>query len=90
MGPQDISIISLIVCLALLILPLSLSILIKLKLIRTTLFAVVRMSVQLFLMAFFVIFTLSWRIILCASFQVGRPTCEPYWLTQPAAFIDPS
>jgi len=81
MGPQDISIISLIVCLALLILPLSISILIKLKLIRTTLFAVVRMSVQLFLMAIYLNYLFRWNnglinclwlliMILVATFSV--------------------
>jgi len=81
MGPQDIALTSLLVCLALLIIPLSLSILIKLKLIRKTLFAVVRMSVQLFLMAIYLNYLFKWNsglinclwllvMILVATFSV--------------------
>jgi putative ABC transport system permease protein len=81
MGPQEISNISLLVCAALLILPLLLSILIRLKLIRETLFAAVRMSVQLFLMAIYLNYLFQWNnglinslwllvMILVATFSV--------------------
>jgi putative ABC transport system permease protein len=83
MGPQEISNISLLFCLALLIIPISLSLFIKLKLIRETLFAVVRMSVQLFLMAFYLNFLFRWDnslinvlwlfvMILVATFSVVK------------------
>ena len=83
MGPQEISNFSLLLCLALLIVPIALSLLIKLRLIRSTLFAVVRMSVQLFLMAFYLNYLFQWNsglinvswlmvMILVATFSVVK------------------
>ena len=83
MGPQEISNTSLLFCLALLIIPITLSLLIKMKLVRETLFAVVRMSVQLFLMAFYLNFLFRWGngfinvlwlfvMILVATFSVVK------------------
>jgi putative ABC transport system permease protein len=61
MGPQEISTLALVICFFMLLVPLVLSLVFKLQIIRSMFMAIIRMAIQLFLMALFLKYLFQWN-----------------------------
>jgi putative ABC transport system permease protein len=62
MGPKDISTLALVFCFLLLAVPLILSVLFRLRIVKSLVISLARMSIQLFLMAIYLRYLLEWDI----------------------------